>query len=395
VQQPVQLNPAKAGAVAEFNPRPWRLTAAFAGGVVLTLAGEGLAWMALRPEGGYLWSLPAAGLIGVGVGLLLVLRHLATMRLWLLPGGDAIAADSGEHRRPTLGNLLGHRPAGESGLRIEATAPARRWHGPTSRRASPRRHNQGHRSLPRVGDRALSSGSEDINTRLGTSFASATGMAERAVTHRQTAPLGLRVSVLAFSLFALLAWSTRAPNLLSDFDTQLAQDLARWRATLPDVTACARVLTEAGAWPVIVMTGSLAWLTLSRCDPRWLWAWLPTMGSAGLLNRMLKACFHEARPSHVADFASSCFPSGHALFAVVGYGMLAYLVADHLTHRWQRAAAVALGVMLVLGLGFSRVYLAAHCFSDVAGGFAVGIGWLAACIAIVQTFQRHTTSAPH
>ena len=40
--------------------------------------------------------------------------------------------------------------------------------------------------------------------------------------------------------------------------------------------------------------------------------------------------------------------------------------------------------ILVLAIGLSRLYLGVHYFSDVVGGYAVGIVWLAACISGVE-----------
>ena len=53
----------------------------------------------------------------------------------------------------------------------------------------------------------------------------------------------------------------------------------------------------------------------------------------------------------------------------------------------KRRADVTVGVaatLLVIGVGFSRLYLGAHYPSDVLAGFAAGIVWLAACISAVE-----------
>jgi undecaprenyl-diphosphatase len=41
-----------------------------------------------------------------------------------------------------------------------------------------------------------------------------------------------------------------------------------------------------------------------------------------------------------------------------------------------------------LAIGFSRVYLAEHYFSDVVAGYAAGIVWLAACISGLEIARR-------
>jgi undecaprenyl-diphosphatase len=41
----------------------------------------------------------------------------------------------------------------------------------------------------------------------------------------------------------------------------------------------------------------------------------------------------------------------------------------------------------VLLIGLSRVYLRAHYFSDVIGGFCVGTVWLTACITGLEGYR--------
>jgi undecaprenyl-diphosphatase len=102
-----------------------------------------------------------------------------------------------------------------------------------------------------------------------------------------------------------------------------------------------------------------------------------TIGSS-LLTHVLKAVFARARPElfdagYTASFYS--FPSGHATVAVGFYGALTLMVAYRLRGlaRW---AAVAGGVLLVLLIGLSRLYLGVHYPTDVLAGFLAAPLWL-------------------
>ena len=96
------------------------------------------------------------------------------------------------------------------------------------------------------------------------------------------------------------------------------------------------------------------------------------------LTTVLKAVFRRARPEvidsgYTAGFYS--FPSGHATVAVGFYGALALILAYHLrgAARW---AVLLVGAVVVLLIGFSRLYLGVHYPTDVLAGFLAAPLWL-------------------
>jgi undecaprenyl-diphosphatase len=74
------------------------------------------------------------------------------------------------------------------------------------------------------------------------------------------------------------------------------------------------------------------------------------------------------------------FPSGHSTAAFALYGMLAYLLIDHMRSTAGKLVLLLVAVALVLGIGISRVYLGVHYPSDVAAGYLAGFIWLATLI---------------
>jgi membrane-associated phospholipid phosphatase len=78
---------------------------------------------------------------------------------------------------------------------------------------------------------------------------------------------------------------------------------------------------------------------------------------------------------------SYAFPSGHALAAVLLYGVLAFLVARAAHTRTARIGVMAGAVVLVGLVGLSRVYLGVHWPSDVVAAWILGGLWLGGCIA--------------
>ena len=101
------------------------------------------------------------------------------------------------------------------------------------------------------------------------------------------------------------------------------------------------------------------------------------------LDEVMKLHFKRLRPEVPWAFVhehSFSFPSGHSVLAMVMYGVIVYKTYDKLSSMWARAALVVGAILMVLGIGVSRVYLGVHYPSDVAGGYFVGAVWLAAVI---------------
>ena len=66
------------------------------------------------------------------------------------------------------------------------------------------------------------------------------------------------------------------------------------------------------------------------------------------------------------------FPSGHAMTATTSFAVLILVLAPLMTRVW-RTACWCVAVFSVLGVGFTRVALGVHWFSDVLGGWLLGL----------------------
>ena len=56
-------------------------------------------------------------------------------------------------------------------------------------------------------------------------------------------------------------------------------------------------------------------------------------------------------------------------------------------------APAPIAMLTIVCVGFSRVVLQVHYFSDVLGGYAVGVAWVAAWIAGLEIFRRRQLNA--
>lgn len=81
--------------------------------------------------------------------------------------------------------------------------------------------------------------------------------------------------------------------------------------------------------------------------------------------------------------SSYSFPSGHTLTSLIFYMTLFYLMTEK-SNKLIRITFGLLFCFLIVVVAFSRVCLGVHFFSDVVGGFILGMPCLLCCINIIE-----------
>lgn len=116
--------------------------------------------------------------------------------------------------------------------------------------------------------------------------------------------------------------------------------------------------------------------------------------SSLVLMLLLKQLFQRKRPlSPLLKAAKGLsFPSGHAIMAVTFYGLLVYILQHTIDINWLKSLATFLLIVLVLLIGFSRIYLRVHYASDVLGGFIIGLLWLMISLAVIKWLEGYVHS---
>ncbi|HBM45582.1 MAG: PAP2 family protein [Parcubacteria group bacterium GW2011_GWF2_38_76] len=83
------------------------------------------------------------------------------------------------------------------------------------------------------------------------------------------------------------------------------------------------------------------------------------------------------------------FPSGHSLAALFVYGFIAVLVLKtREINIKKRYASAIFSALIILLIGFSRLYLGVHYLSDVVGGYFVGWFWLNFLVSFLKDIER-------
>lgn len=104
-----------------------------------------------------------------------------------------------------------------------------------------------------------------------------------------------------------------------------------------------------------------------------------------------KLVFQRARPEETGVYTETLFsfPSGHAAIAVTLYGFIAYILSENAKHWSVRISASVVTFYVIALIGVSRLYLGVHYFSDIVGGYLLGLLWLMMAIGI-REWLHHT-----
>jgi membrane-associated phospholipid phosphatase len=191
--------------------------------------------------------------------------------------------------------------------------------------------------------------------------------------------------------FATLAVGVESWQRLTDVDRTVSDTLRGHAYAHPDVENLFEAITWLGAPETMTALTILAALAFWRGRHRRLAAaWVIVMAGTGLLIEGFKDTFERDRPSFPAPYEqlpSYSFPSGHSAGSVAGYGLMAYCLGLRWPGRPRRLALVFGLGLVVLVIGFSRIYLGRHYLSDVLAGFALGTAWLALCVLVLETLR--------
>ncbi|MEO8391617.1 MAG: phosphatase PAP2 family protein [Chloroflexota bacterium] len=214
--------------------------------------------------------------------------------------------------------------------------------------------------------------------------------------------VGLIMVLLGGGLFCILAISLQTHSVMIQFDTQITNSLhviaLQSSPFVVDVTifgyyAGEEVIVGIAVVLVIYFLRKRYWTELFMVVITW-------GGESGIWI-VTSNYFARARPVFAVpvwhQMTAPGFPSGHCFAAVLCYGFLAYLLVPRLSSRFWKFVVVALALLIVLYIGFSRVFVGDHFPSDILAGYALGIAWGGLAYTSVEIIskklkQRHEIS---
>ncbi|MFE9809725.1 phosphatase PAP2 family protein [Streptomyces sp. NPDC005227] len=187
------------------------------------------------------------------------------------------------------------------------------------------------------------------------------------------------VAAVPFGLLLVLVEGQWQP--LRRLDSGAAHSLHTTALAHPAWTSTLRFLSD-WVWDPTTLRTAVAVLTVWLLYRRaWrLAAWSAvTAVAGGVIGLLVKTVVERARPSledPVAQAPGFSFPSGHAMTATTSFAIFLLVLLPMVPRSWRMVCWYVAGLSVV-GVGFTRVALGVHWFSDVVGGWLLGLAVVA------------------
>jgi undecaprenyl-diphosphatase len=112
---------------------------------------------------------------------------------------------------------------------------------------------------------------------------------------------------------------------------------------------------------------------------------LGAMAGDTFLVELFKTIIMSPRPLNGLIVASGySFPSGHTMSSLVFFGVLTYFVWKNWGSVKIKALTGGFYITITVLVGFDRIYLNVHWFSDIVGSIFLGAFWVTLCILLFK-----------
>ncbi len=191
-------------------------------------------------------------------------------------------------------------------------------------------------------------------------------------TRNSLFPIALFGLTLFSAMLLLVVQTGHSPGV----DMRVHTLMAQWRvdALVPFVKMLTDMNSFAGA--VLFAVPVVAIFAWKRWYGDIAYFAVATLGATGLFIAV-KLSVGRARPeASVLEAGGFSFPSGHTTMATAMAFALYFILREKTDAKRLRQLLCCIALGWALLIGWSRLYLGVHWFTDVLGGFGLGLFWV-------------------
>ncbi|PAK83356.1 phosphatase PAP2 family protein [Lentilactobacillus parakefiri] len=193
---------------------------------------------------------------------------------------------------------------------------------------------------------------------------------------KQSQKISTTVSLVSLLIFLILTYGVVLhKEWIHTFDTYFGHLVRSFQT--PQLTSFMIHFTKLGNYQSLLgfTIGAGLILFLVRKIKAALFLLINGVVLAAPIDGVVKHFVNRPRPSltHLVAVNSSSFPSGHSMSIMVIAGSLILLANRFLKASTQRLIVDLILILMIVGIGISRIYVGVHYASDVLGGWSLGL----------------------
>lgn len=196
--------------------------------------------------------------------------------------------------------------------------------------------------------------------------------------------LGLLFCVLSLAIFVWLS-----KEILEKDTTLLDHGISVlvYGLRTPFLTQVMLWVTAFGSQIMLILAALVAVIFALKKHPKEALLFCVAIGMGVVLNTAFKMMAQRPRPtlSPLVIEHSYSFPSGHAMNSFIFYALLSYFSYHFFRNKTVSIIVTVLCGLLILLIGFSRIYLGVHYFTDVLAGYIAGFWWFISILLVEHT----------
>lgn len=158
---------------------------------------------------------------------------------------------------------------------------------------------------------------------------------------------------------------------------------------VPGLTSFLKVFTHLGSFytlAVLALIGVvLIWFVMK--NKRMSAFYAGSFAVVCIANFVIKQIARRIRPEHlmIIEETGFSFPSGHAMMTFAFFALAIHFVWKTIKNKPLKITLISVFSALILGIGFSRIYLGVHYLTDIIAGFLISYVIVAVCLMVYNT----------
>jgi len=145
----------------------------------------------------------------------------------------------------------------------------------------------------------------------------------------------------------------------------------------PELTAVMFFITSFGDRILLILTALVIMIFSIKNHKKEAVLFGVALAMGAIINGVFKEMAQRPRPAlaPLAIERTYSFPSGHAMNSFIFYALLSYFSYHFFRNRKISLFISTTCALLIILIGFSRIYLGVHYFTDVIAGYFAGFWW--------------------